>query len=90
MLDQNQRPNGQPAEDDLLTPAKAIEELGGLVHGFTQTTAERLEHLVRRGAIKPGVRGENGRVRYRRGDLQDATFEFYFHGRKREGRRAAS
>ena len=88
MLDQ--RPSTQIAENDLLTPSKALEELGGLILGFTQTAGERLEHLVRRGAIKPGVRGENGRVRYRRGDLQDATFEFYFHGRKREGRRAAS
>ena len=87
MLDQNQRPNGQPAEDDFLTPAKALEELGGLVLGFTRTASERLEHLVRRDAIKPGTLGEDGVTRYRRGDLRDSAYRYHFAS-KRPQRRA--
>ena len=81
MLDQGL--NAQPAENDFLTPTKALEELGGLVLAYTQTTGERLEHLVKRGAILPGTLGEDGVTRYRRGDLLDAAFEHCFHGRKR-------
>lgn len=88
MLDQ--RPAVRPSDDnDWLAPETALDELGGLVFDFTQTTAERLEHLVRRGAIKPGLRGDDGKIRYRRGDLNDSAFEHCF-GRKRPGRRAAS
>lgn len=80
MVDRKEQP--LKSDDDMLSIAKACEQLGQLGWTRPQTQAERLEELVEQGKIESGVSGKGGKLRFRRGNLRDACFEHYF-GRKR-------